>query len=205
MYQAMVPLVASAIFAFAVHRWISDELERERRLSSAAGNAAMALGVLLTSLVLVVALGGVARVDVGGPAAVAAGIALALAGVTLAACAVWALGSRERLLGMRLDDLVAKGPYRYARHPFYLGWAAALVGVAIAGGSLVALGLAVLIGIALVRVARGEERFLCDEVGAEYGSYRSGAPPILGRPRPTDPSPGVAVEARRPASRSGLP
>jgi protein-S-isoprenylcysteine O-methyltransferase Ste14 len=183
MSQALVPLVATVAFAFVVHRWVADELGRERRLSAGAGVALVALFVLLTSLVLVTALGGVERVHAGDPVAVGLGVLLTAGGVALAGGAVWALASRERLLAKRFDAVVSTGPYRYGRHPFYLGWTAALLGMAIAGGTGVGLTISLLVGIALAGVARGEERFLIEELGREYECYRRRTPALIGRPK----------------------
>ena len=183
MSQAFVPLVATVAFAFVVHRWVADELGRERRLSGAAGTALVALFVLLTSLVLVTALGGVERFHGGDSMAVGIGLLLTAGGGALAAGAVWGLGSRERLLAQRFDAVVSTRPYRYGRHPFYLGWTAGLLGMAIAGGTGVGLAISLLVGVALTGVARSEERFLIEELGREYESYRRRTPALIGRPK----------------------
>jgi protein-S-isoprenylcysteine O-methyltransferase Ste14 len=187
MSQAFLPFAATAVFAFAVYRWVSDELGRERRLSPGAGNALLALLLLLTSLVVISALGGVARLGVGGELMLGPGLLMAAVGAALAAGAVRALGSRERLLAARFDTVVSTGPYRYARHPFYLGCTAALLGVAVAGSSAVAIALALLLGVALLEVARAEERFLMQELGHDYASYRRRTPALLGRPQRSKP------------------
>ena len=183
MSQALVPLVATAAFAFAVHRWVADELGRERRLSAGAGVALLALIVLLTSLVVVTAVGGVQRFHGGDRVAVGLGLLLTTSGVILAAGAVSALASRERLLAMRFDAVVSNGPYRYGRHPFYVGWTTALLGIAIAGGTSLGLTIALLVGIALAGVARSEERFLIEELGRDYEGYHRRTPALIGRPR----------------------
>lgn len=92
---------------------------------------------------------------------------------------------RERLLGMLFDIEVTRGPYRYARHPFYLGWIAALLGTAIAGAPGAVLTVAILVGVSLARVARTEERFLLEELGNEYATYRRHAPALPLRATPT--------------------
>lgn len=189
MSQAVVPFVATVVFAFAVYRWTSDELGRERRLSPGAGNALVVLFVLLTSLVLVSSLGGAGRLHGGGGVALVLGSLLAAAGAALAGAAVWALGSRERLVGMLVDVVVADGPYRYARHPFYLGWTAALLGTAIAGASGAGLTVALFVGVSLARLARNEERFLLEELGDQYGRYRRQTPTIVGRPGASEAAP----------------
>jgi protein-S-isoprenylcysteine O-methyltransferase Ste14 len=183
MREAIVPLGATAVLAFVVHRWLGDELERERRLSPAAANAALALFVLHALLTVIAALGGVLSVDAPPAPARGAGLAVAALGAALAGAALTALGSRERILAMRTDVVVRHGPYRYSRHPFYLGWTLVLLGIAVAGTSGLALGLVALLTVALVRIARGEERWLRDEMGAAYESYRKRAPAVVGRPR----------------------
>ena len=121
MREAIVPFAATTVLAFVVHRWLGDELERERRLSPGAGAAALALFLLYALLVAISALGGV--MTIGAPRALAlpAGLALTVVGGGLAISAVRALGSRERFLAMRADEVVRKGPYRFARNPFSLG------------------------------------------------------------------------------------
>jgi len=108
---------------------------------------------------------------------------LAVLGAALAFGSLRALGSRERALGVRTDIVVSEGPYSYARHPFYMGWTVALLGIALAGRSAVALALVILLGIALTRVARGEERLLREELGEPYDRYQRQAPALLGRAR----------------------
>ena len=183
MREAIVPFAAMAVLAFVVHRWAGDELERERRLSPGAANAALALFALHAALVAISALGGVLQVNASATLALVVGSPLFVIGTTLAFGAARALGSRERLLAMRADEVVADGPYAHARHPFYLGWTVGLLGLAIGGRSWLALGLVALLAVALIRIARGEERWLIQELGAAYSGYRDGTPALLGRAR----------------------
>ena len=107
---------------------------------------------------------------VDGSVVSAVGVALVLAGGGLAAWAVRAAGDA------RLEDdagLVTGGPYRLARHPMYVGWTLAYVGLALAAGLAWPLGLlpAVLAWTHLV-VLR-EERRLDARFGAAYRDYRA--------------------------------
>ena len=179
--EAIVPFAATTILAFVVHRWLGDELERERRLSPAAANAALALFLLHGLLVTVSALAGVGSIAVPATIAVPLGIVLGLGGSGLAIGALKAFGSRERFLAIRIDSVVQGGPYRFARHPFYLGWVSALLGLGVAGRSALALGLVALLAVALIRIASGEERLLRAELGAVYDDYRERVPAIVGR------------------------
>lgn len=183
MREAIVPLAAMAVLAFIVHRWAADELERERRLSPAAANAGVALFVLHALLVAISSVGGVVQIEALASVSLVGGSALAVVGATLALRAVRALGSRERVFAMRADEIVTEGPYAHARHPLYLGWVMALLGVAIAGRSVLALALVVLLAVALIRIARGEERWLIEELGPAYSRYRKKAPALLVRAR----------------------
>ena len=181
--EAIVPFAATTILAFVVHRWLGDELERERRLSRAAANAALVLFLLHALLVTISALAGVGSIGVPPAVAVPVGAALSVGGAGLATAALRAFGSRERFLAIRIDYVVTSGPYRFARHPFYLGWVSTLLGLAIAGRSALAMGLVALLALALVRIAFGEERLLSAELGADYDDYRRQAPAIVGKRR----------------------
>ena len=191
MQQAALAIAAVAAFAFCVHRWVSDELERERTLSSSAAAAVTALFGLLTTLVSLAAAGGVVRI--GGPEIplIVVGGTVAVFGVAVAVMAYRALGSRELALGMRRDRVVVSGPYGWSRHPFYLGWVLALTGIAVMGRSVLALALTALAALALVRLARGEERWLVEERGGEYTDYQQRVRGVAGRFEPRHRPAGV--------------
>jgi protein-S-isoprenylcysteine O-methyltransferase Ste14 len=65
------------------------------------------------------------------------------------------------------------GPYRYVRHPFYLSYTVAFLGVAVAFPSFVVSGVCLLnIGL-FVYMARDDERVLLGSaLGADYRGYR---------------------------------
>ena len=114
--------------------------------------------------------------------ALAAGLPLLVAGLILAGAACRELGSRERLLGMRIDAVVTTNAYAVSRHPFYLGSSLMLVGAAIAGQWWLALALAASTAAAMSVVARREERVLTDLMQDAYTRYRRRTPSLVGRP-----------------------
>lgn len=92
-----------------------------------------------------------------------AGASLWLAGATLRYSSMAALGLRwnTRVWVLPSAPLVARGPYRWLRHPIYVGVALELVGVPLAFGAwATVLGLLPLHGVALARRIKAEERAL---------------------------------------------
>jgi protein-S-isoprenylcysteine O-methyltransferase Ste14 len=86
--------------------------------------------------------------------------------------------------------LVMSGPYRFVRHPVYLGEIGACTGLAIAAASLANVAvLGALVAGQAVRM-RFEERAL-SEAFPEYASYASRTPRLL--PRFRSPRPGVIL------------
>ena len=98
----------------------------------------------------------------------ALGTAVAIAGESIR---VWAAGHLEKG-----REVTRSGPYRWSRHPLYVGSALMGVGVAIAADSPAA---AAAIGIYLVvtmtAAIRTEEAFLRAKFGPEYDEYCRGA------------------------------
>lgn len=94
-----------------------------------------------------------------------------LAGGLLALAAVRALGRGTRL--------VAHGPYRWVRHPYFLGVILMLVGAIVAMRSLPALVLLIpTLRVTLTRAAR-EEHNLALRFGEPYEGYRRKVSPFL--------------------------
>ena len=89
--------------------------------------------------------------------------------------------------------MTSSGPYRFTRHPLYLGSTIIGVGLAVASASvivavLVALYLAVTLGAAIAT----EEAHLTEKFGAAYPAYREGratseATPVQRRARDEEP------------------
>jgi protein-S-isoprenylcysteine O-methyltransferase Ste14 len=105
----------------------------------------------------------------------AAGTAVALAGEGIR---VWAAGHLEKS-----REVTRSGPYRWSRHPLYVGSAFLGVGVAIAGNSAVAAAAIVLyLVVTMTAAVRTEEAFLRARFGAEYEEYCRGAGTASERP-----------------------
>jgi protein-S-isoprenylcysteine O-methyltransferase Ste14 len=113
------------------------------------------------------------------PAFLAAGSALALAGLALRA---WAAGCLEKN-----ERLAIGGPYARTRNPLYLGSSLMGAGFAIAGRSLImAAVLAALMVFIYAPVIRREAEFLEGRFGGGYRGYAETVPlflPRLGRGR----------------------
>ncbi len=91
---------------------------------------------------------------------------------------IWAAGHLEKS-----REVTRSGPYRFVRHPLYLGTSLMGLGVAIAGGSVVvALIVLVYIGTTIPAAIRAEEAHLRDKFGGEYDSYvQCGSTPMTRR------------------------
>ncbi len=113
---------------------------------------------------------GVIGGDAGSGTRVAVGSVLLAVGLVFALVSVAVLG---RCFGVLPDvrGLVTRGPYRYVRHPLYLGELVAALGVAL-GARRLALALAVWVVSAALQLARTryEERSLSAQF-PEYASY----------------------------------
>jgi protein-S-isoprenylcysteine O-methyltransferase Ste14 len=97
-----------------------------------------------------------------------AGVLLVLVGLVVIVWAVRAAG-REHLA--RAEHLVVTGPYAWCRHPMYVGWTAAYLGVAaITGNGWLVLLLPIVLGLTHLAALR-EERRLREQFGEEYERY----------------------------------
>ena len=119
------------------------------------------------------------RVPLGFIAAVAA-VALAkptmrswVAGLSVAfvgeAIRVWAAGHLEKS-----REVTRSGPYRFSRHPLYVGSSVLALGVVLASRSLVVAAIATIYMVATITAAiRTEEAFLRQAFGPTYDAYRA--------------------------------
>ena len=105
----------------------------------------------------------------------AAGTIVALAGEAIR---IWAAGHLEKS-----REVTGSGPYRWFRHPLYVGSAVMGVGVAVAGSSVVVAGIiSAYLGATLYAAIRTEEAFLRDRFGSEYDDYCRGRAAGADRP-----------------------
>jgi protein-S-isoprenylcysteine O-methyltransferase Ste14 len=92
---------------------------------------------------------------------------------------------------------VTPGPYRYIRHPLYVGWILAFCSAPTmtVGHALLAIGMTSYILVAI----RYEERDLLALLGEPYRRWRAATPMLIPhlRPRPAAPSPARTAEASR--------
>jgi protein-S-isoprenylcysteine O-methyltransferase Ste14 len=85
---------------------------------------------------------------------------------------VWAAGHLEKS-----REVTASGPYRWMRHPLYVGSAVLALGIVIAARSYVLGALAVLyVGTTIPAAIRTEEAFLRRTFGDAYDRYAGAAP-----------------------------
>jgi protein-S-isoprenylcysteine O-methyltransferase Ste14 len=92
-------------------------------------------------------------------------------GASVAACGeatrLWAAGHLEKS-----REVTRSGPYRWTRHPLYLGSSVLALGVAIASASLVAaLIIAIYVGTTIPAAMVTEERHLRRKFGGDYDAY----------------------------------
>jgi len=101
------------------------------------------------------------------------GLALFATGIVLQTGAMWALyGMYTVRLGVQPGHhLVTSGPYRLVRHPGYLSYLVSMTGIGLALGSLVGLGLAILVVPFILWRIQHEEEMLSAEFGEEYRTY----------------------------------
>ena len=83
---------------------------------------------------------------------------------------IWAAGHLEKS-----REVTTSGPYRFTRHPLYVGSAVITLGFVIASRSLwVALLAAVYLALTYTAAIRREEAFLTEQFGAAYPDYKAG-------------------------------
>jgi len=145
-----------------------------------------AVWVLYGAIVVVVVLAaavGVWQVGLARGVAAVVGVVLLLAGLCLEFWGLASMASFRRMSGMQPDRLIDRGAFRYSRNPQNVGIGMALTGIALIGGS----GLAVLVAAgfwAIFRVYVGyEEEHLSRTFGNAYDRSRRRAPRFLGSPQ----------------------
>ena len=104
-------------------------------------------------------------------------IAGAVIGVLGESIRLWAAGHLEKS-----REVTRSGPYRYTRHPLYVGSTVMAIGVAIGAGSWVVAALVALyMGSTIGAAVRTEEAFLRSRFGDEYDAYAEHRAPAMAR------------------------
>jgi protein-S-isoprenylcysteine O-methyltransferase Ste14 len=117
----------------------------------------------------------------GHPALTAIGGVLIIAGFALVILSMKHLitrGSGLPVSHLPPSEFVGTGPYRYSRHPIYVGYTTLWAGMALAAGSfwMLTLSLAILTGGWLLYVLLHEEPILVKRFGKMYEVYRDKTP-----------------------------
>jgi protein-S-isoprenylcysteine O-methyltransferase Ste14 len=103
-----------------------------------------------------------------------AGLLVALAGECLR---VWAAGHLEKG-----REVTRSGPYRFVRHPLYVGSVVIAGGVALAARSLnAALVVALYMGMTVAAAVRIEDAQLREAFGSTYDDYRASRAAVMAR------------------------
>ncbi len=101
----------------------------------------------------------------------------ALVAAVGAALRLWAAGHVEKG-----REVTSSGPYRYTRHPLYLGSAVIGVGMALAAGHRwVGLAIVIYLASTLTAAMRAEEAHLREKFGGAYDEYASRRTPASTR------------------------
>jgi protein-S-isoprenylcysteine O-methyltransferase Ste14 len=108
------------------------------------------------------------------PRSLAAGALVAVIGEAIR---VWAAGHLQKS-----REVTRSGPYRFTRHPLYLGSSIIAVGIAVASASLaVAAIVAVYVLTAIPAAILSEEAHLREKFGGAYDAYKAHAAPPMAR------------------------
>ena len=90
---------------------------------------------------------------------------------------IWAAGHLEKS-----REVTRSGPYRWLRHPLYVGSSVMALGLAIAAGSLVVAAIvAAYMASTITAAIVTENAFLRQTFGADYAAWQAGAAPVAER------------------------
>jgi protein-S-isoprenylcysteine O-methyltransferase Ste14 len=102
------------------------------------------------------------------------GAAVSLSGEAIR---LWAAGHVEKS-----REVTRSGPYRFTRHPLYLGSSIIGIGIGIASGSAVVITIVlVYLATTITAAIRAEEAHLREKFGAEYDAYAARRAPPMDR------------------------
>jgi protein-S-isoprenylcysteine O-methyltransferase Ste14 len=108
------------------------------------------------------------------PVTLAWGLPIAAIGEALR---IWAAGHLEKS-----REVTRSGPYRFLRHPLYVGSSVMGAGLAVASGSaIVSVMVAVYLGTTITAAILTENAFLRQTFGADYAAWQAGTVPAVER------------------------
>ena len=102
------------------------------------------------------------------------GLFITFAGVIFAIWARVTLGGNwSGIVTVKRDhELIRTGPYALVRHPIYTGIAFAVVGTVMFDGEIKSIIVVIVMLTVFARKMKIEERFMTEQFGSEYASYR---------------------------------
>jgi protein-S-isoprenylcysteine O-methyltransferase Ste14 len=116
------------------------------------------------------------------PASLLIGAGVSLVGELMR---LWAAG-----YGYKLGALSGRGPYRFVRHPYFLGSTLLFLGLTVAGRDpYVAAGALLLLTVVYRQDMRADESQMARQLGPDYAVYRDQVPAFLPQLIPFEPGP----------------
>ena len=180
---AAAGVVAAGLICAAVVQRVARDYEQRGRLSASTSAVVWALYVTHWSALASAARRRAWRLPIPDAAARAVGAGAVNTGVVLFGAGVAAFRSLRQMSGMSNEGLVTTGVYRYSRNPQNVGGLLVLTGVALLGGSGLALSLAgIFFGVTRLYLVI-EERHMRRVYGDRWDAYATRTPRFLGRPR----------------------
>ena len=95
----------------------------------------------------------------------------------------WGMYSLRKAVFVPGNKLAAAGPFKYVRHPMYLGGVIGALGLALFAGSLLGAVYSFVLALVLSHIADAEEGELRARFGEEYVGYVGKVPKLLPRVR----------------------
>ncbi len=176
-------ILYTVLLSVSYWSWIAIEIwliARERGDSNAVSHDRGSRNLLLVSWIIGIVLGIFTMPHVLPQftihnKAVAIGVALVWAGITLRLWAIQTLGSffNTRVVIRQEQRLITSGPYQYLRNPSYTGTVITFLGFGVAIGNWISLVTLLVFGcIPYIRRIAIEERALAARFGHAYAEYR---------------------------------
>ncbi len=165
----------------SIYSWsgVKEAYEKKETLSSHVSAVIWVGDMLHFFLVLWASLKGFWLIQINETATLIGGSVFTTVGLAIMLLGMLDFRSFRRMSGMDSSRLITTGIYRYSRNPQYTGWFLALLGISIAGRSLLALLLSIvlIVGVHLYNV-KLEEPHLERIFGEEY--YKERTPGYFG-------------------------